>query len=107
MTETTKPTPNLKLRHERDRRCWSQQEVADLVGTTPLNVGRWERGITMPGPHFRHKLCEIFEKSAQELGLVPEPTAPSQPSPVGARFIAPTADLSAPVPEPLISLWNV
>src|SRR5205085_7320937 len=79
----------------------------DLVGTTPLNVGRWERGITMPGPHFRHKLCEIFEKSAQELGLVPEPTAPSQPSPVGARFIAPTADLSAPVPEPLISLWNV
>ena len=32
-----KPTPNYKLRFERERRAWSQQKVADLVGTTPLN----------------------------------------------------------------------
>jgi transcriptional regulator with XRE-family HTH domain len=43
MTET-KPTPNQKLRYERERRAWSQQETADKVGTTPLNVSRWERG---------------------------------------------------------------
>jgi tetratricopeptide (TPR) repeat protein/transcriptional regulator with XRE-family HTH domain len=66
-----KANPNQKLRYERQRRAWSQQEVADMVGTTPLNVGRWERGVTYPGPHFRQKLCEVFGKSPQELGLVP------------------------------------
>jgi transcriptional regulator with XRE-family HTH domain len=70
MPETT-PTANHKLRYERERRAWSQQEVAELVGTTPLNVGRWERRVTSPGPHFRQKLCEVFEKSPKELGLVP------------------------------------
>ena len=41
MTETAKPTPipNQKLRYERERRGWSQQDVADQVGTTPLNEG--------------------------------------------------------------------
>jgi transcriptional regulator with XRE-family HTH domain len=68
----TKPVPNQKLRYERDRRGWSQLELADRIGTTPLNVGRWERGVTLPGPHFRQKLCEVFEKSAQELDLVPQ-----------------------------------
>src|SRR5437588_10292678 len=66
-----KPIPNQRLRYERERRCWSQLEVADRVGTTPDNVGRWERGVTSPGPHFRQKLCEVFEKNPQELDLVP------------------------------------
>lgn len=47
-----KHTPNQHLRYERERRGWSQQEVADKVGTTSLNVGRWERGITVPGSYF-------------------------------------------------------
>jgi ribosome-binding protein aMBF1 (putative translation factor) len=46
--EKQKPTPNQRLRRERERRAWSQQELADEVGTTPLNVGRWERGVTQP-----------------------------------------------------------
>ena len=51
------------------RRHWTQLEVADRLGTTPGNVSRWERGITSPGPYFRHRLCELFDRSAQELGL--------------------------------------
>jgi transcriptional regulator with XRE-family HTH domain len=58
------------LRLARESRYWSQQELADAIGTTPLNVGRWERGVTIPSPYFRHKLCEIFEKSPEELGFV-------------------------------------
>ena len=73
MSDTTQTTqaPNYRLRLERERRCWSQQELADRVGSTPLNVSRWERGVTVPSPYFRQKLCEVLEKSAQELGLVP------------------------------------
>jgi len=58
-----------RLVAERMRRRWTQLEVADQLETTPGNVSRWERGITTPGPYFRHKLCELFGRSAQELGL--------------------------------------
>jgi tetratricopeptide (TPR) repeat protein/transcriptional regulator with XRE-family HTH domain len=71
MTET-KPIPNHTLRDERTRRDWSQQDLADKVGTTPNNVGRWERGETVPGPYFRQQLCEVFGKSSLELGLIEE-----------------------------------
>ena len=58
-----------RLVAERLRRHWTQLEVADQLGTTPGNVSRWERGITSPGPYFRSRLCELFGKSARELGL--------------------------------------
>ena len=61
--------PRQRLIAERLRRHWTQLEVADRLGTTPGNVSRWERGITLPGPYFRHKLSELFGRSAQELGL--------------------------------------
>ena len=98
----TKPMPNQKLRYERERRGWSQQDVADQVGTTPLNVGRWERGVNVPGPYFRQKLSEVFEKTLQELDLVPTSAdaekaieTPSSPSVMPAAQDVPA------------SVWNV
>ncbi|HEY1351383.1 MAG TPA: tetratricopeptide repeat protein [Ktedonobacteraceae bacterium] len=70
MKKAANASPNRALRRERELRCWSQVEVADRVGTTAFNVGRWERGITFPGAYFRQQLCAIFEKSPQELGLL-------------------------------------
>ena len=69
MNTTMKVPPKQRLTKERIRRRWTQLEVADQIGTTPGNVSRWERGITSPGPYFRSKLCELFGRSAQELGL--------------------------------------
>lgn len=60
------------LREERLHRHWSQKEIADRLGTTTNNVSRWELGQTTPGLYFRTKLCEIFGKTPQELGLVGE-----------------------------------
>lgn len=62
--------PNNLLRRERELRGWSQARVAEEVGTTAINVGRWERGTSMPYPHFREKLCVVFGKDAEELGLL-------------------------------------
>ena len=67
--ETTRVIPNLQLRRERERRNLSQEQLAQKIGTTALNISRWERGSTSPGPHFRQKLIEFFEKSDEELGL--------------------------------------
>lgn len=63
--------PNDSLKHEREIRGWSQARLAEEIGTTTTNIGRWERGISMPSPYFREKLCAIFGKEVQALGLLP------------------------------------
>lgn len=86
MNTTANATLKQRLCTERLRRHWSQLEVADQIGTTPGNVSRWERGITLPGPYFRTKLCELFGMSAHELGLAWDASddLPIQDPPVSA-----------------------
>ncbi len=63
--------PNATLRRERERHGWSQAYVARELGTDARSVGRWERGVTSPSPHFRTQLCHLFNLDAQALGLLP------------------------------------
>ena len=65
------PQPRLRLTEARTQKNWSQQDVANHIGTTHVNISRWERGVTKPGPYFRRKLCELFYKSEEELDLGP------------------------------------
>ena len=95
--------PNNVIRGERLRRGWSQQDVADKVGTTPLNVSRWERGNNLPNPYYRQKLSEVFEKSLQELGLVAEILPGGQP--VAPQSV--DAPPSSPLADAPASFWNV
>lgn len=60
------------LKYERELRGWTQSYVAERVGTTQINVSRWEKGLTAPSPYFRQQLSELFGKSIQELGLIHE-----------------------------------
>src|SRR5579875_2850778 len=48
------------LMQARLSRGWTQQQLADLIGTTPQTVSRWERGIATPGPYHRGKLSALF-----------------------------------------------
>ncbi len=91
-------TPNRQLRQERERHCWSQLEVADRIGTTSLNVSRWERGITFPTPHFRQQLCALYGKSAGELGLLQDETTDSQ-EPIAPHSLPPGQDAVTPPPQ--------
>jgi transcriptional regulator with XRE-family HTH domain len=59
------------LRQERELRGWSQSRAAQELGTTPNTISAWERGLSLPSPYFREKLCALFDKNAQELGLLP------------------------------------
>src|SRR5689334_7919672 len=72
MKEKVKATPNILLRRERELRGWSQKYVAEEINTNAFTVNRWENGSSFPSPHFRQKLCELFGKNAQELGLLPK-----------------------------------
>jgi transcriptional regulator with XRE-family HTH domain/Tol biopolymer transport system component len=64
--------PNLKLKRARESKGWSQADVADKIGAQPNLVTRWERGYAFPSPYYRQKLCDLFEKTTAELGLIRE-----------------------------------
>src|SRR5437667_12694229 len=66
----TLPQPRVRLTEARNSRKLSQQEVADLIGSSHINVSRWERGITRPGPYYRRRLSTLFGKTEEELDLV-------------------------------------
>lgn len=112
MKKATNASPNRALRRERERRCWSQLEVADRVGTTSFNVGRWERGVTFPGAYFRQQLCIIFEKSPQELGLLQltdGEEADGTPSEKhgGAAPVASSTEAQPPAPTARAPIWSL
>src|SRR5215470_4020703 len=65
------------LQRERKRRSWSQEDVADKIGSHSKTVSRWERGLSIPSLYYQKKLAEIFEKSIEELGF---PIGPEEPS---------------------------
>src|SRR5258708_5219885 len=72
MKKAAGATPNQRLINERLHWQWLQKDVTEQIGTTPITVCRWERGITVPGSHFRHLLCTLYAKSAEELDFLPE-----------------------------------
>lgn len=88
MTQHTKLAPNDRLKRERTLRGWTQGDVAGFIGTDGYTVNRWERGRAVPSPYFRQKLCELFGKNAEELGLLDEQRTRSE-SPVPAIWNVP------------------
>src|SRR6266568_948667 len=63
-------TPNERLKHARYQMGLTQAELAEKVGTTFETISRWERGIKVPSAYYRRRLCEVFGKTAEELGLL-------------------------------------
>ena len=93
---------NSRLKQERERRGWSQSDIAERIGTTQINVSRWENSITLPGPYYRQKLAEIYGKSIQELGLIPEINTEKD-----ENVTLPVGTSDTPTANPSLPIWNV
>src|SRR5438477_7593757 len=76
---TTRPPFHEQLRYEREKRGWSQADLAGKVGCDTKTVGRWESGDRVPRPYHRQALYELFGKNAEELGLVQASSLPVTP----------------------------
>lgn len=61
---------NWRLKGARELHGWSQKYVADQIGADHYYLSRWERNVITPSPFYRQKLCELFGKNAEELGLL-------------------------------------
>jgi len=62
ITETKRSTANLKLRQEREWRGRAWRDPAEQPGTTLLNVGHRERGLSVPGLYLRQKVSDVFSR---------------------------------------------
>jgi tetratricopeptide (TPR) repeat protein/transcriptional regulator with XRE-family HTH domain len=70
------------LYYERERRGWSQADLAEKIGCDSKTVGRWERGESLPRSFYRQALAEIFGKSVEALGLTTDAASPLLQPPV-------------------------
>jgi tetratricopeptide (TPR) repeat protein/transcriptional regulator with XRE-family HTH domain len=70
MKKADQAIPNHLLRQERELRGWSQKYVAEQIDAASYYISRWECGAASPSPYFRSKLCTLFAKNAQDLGLL-------------------------------------
>lgn len=61
------PQFSFLLKQERQRHGWTQQELADHLGVARVTISRWEAGAMAPVPHWRSKLCKLFQKQMEEL----------------------------------------
>src|SRR5579864_3304709 len=87
--------PNALLRTAREKRGWTQAEVAEQIGTTSVNVSRWENSLTFPSRYYRQKLCVLYSTSARELGLTHESEEEEVPGAAVPVFL-----FNEPLPEP-------
>jgi WD40 repeat protein/transcriptional regulator with XRE-family HTH domain len=88
----TQPLPfSEQLKRERQLRGWSQRKLASQIGCDLKTIRRWESGETLPQAYYRPRIFELFEKNAEELGLL-EPKASSS-------FNVSTEAASSPMPE--------
>ena len=71
MKNGQKLPPNTLLRAAREERLWSQSKLAEKIGTTPVNISRWENNKTFPTPYYLQRLSDVFGKTLAELGLLP------------------------------------
>jgi len=70
---------NKALRQARENKGWSQQNVAEQIGTNRFTVTRWERGLATPSPYYRQKLSALFGMTPLELGFLKEEKTESAP----------------------------
>ena len=75
-----------RIRAERIKRNWSQQDVAEQLAASldvakawggkhelfpnPETVGRWERGVQIPSRYYRKLLCSVFEITEVEIAAL-------------------------------------
>lgn len=83
MSSTNKT--NEALRYQRLMRGWSLQRTADGIVELSLKqdgkrpgvngdmVGEWERGVKVPSPFYREKLCLLYRATAEQLDLMNAP----------------------------------
>ncbi|HET9920569.1 MAG TPA: tetratricopeptide repeat protein [Ktedonobacteraceae bacterium] len=98
MTNNDSRQPRTVLHDARVECGWSQQKLADLIGTTKVAISRWESGTVSPSPYYRQRLSDVLGKTPAELGLLP-PSSDSRRTPAKLVLLPPQ--------PPVARIWNI
>ncbi len=90
-----------KLAQARIEKGFTQPQVAEHVEVDTGTICRWEKGTQRPYPRHVKKLCTLFGKSAQELGL--EPFAEPEEAPPSAVPVESSSEESILFSVPTVS----
>ncbi len=91
-----------KLIEAREKKHWSREEAGKTLGIDHNTLYRWESGRTMPHGYHIRKLCEMYGKSAEELGLKEQPIEVPHAPPVSELFTTSSGIIDAP---PFADVW--
>lgn len=89
-------TPNALLRKARKEQGWTQRQLAYKVGVEEQTVRTWELGTRSPGDGVRARLCTLFSKTPQQLGLQPTDEALAVPEESRPPAAAPPLAMQGP-----------
>jgi tetratricopeptide (TPR) repeat protein len=67
METVKRPAIGERLRRERERLGWTQEQLAAKINTSAVSINRWEKNKTLPRTYYREQLCNVFNKSLAEL----------------------------------------
>ena len=56
-----------KLKTERNKKDWSQEELAEKLFVSRQSVSKWENGQNYPGIEIIIKISDLFELTIDEL----------------------------------------
>jgi tetratricopeptide (TPR) repeat protein/transcriptional regulator with XRE-family HTH domain len=103
MHEVVDASFGARLRAERQRRGWSQSRLAELVGTIPNTISRWELGQAHPHPHLRARLVALLG-----LDLVGrDGVAPAVPTQSAFQLVSPGQDGKSAADIARQALWHL
>jgi transcriptional regulator with XRE-family HTH domain len=91
--------PNDALRRAREERGWTRSDAAFAIGCSIEAIEHWENGRRRrPQAKWRVRLCEVYQRSPEELGLTRTPLrkAPSRALPEAP---VPSVRVALPAPE--------
>ena len=66
---------NEKLIEAREQRCWTQAEVAEMIGVSRVTYARWEEQGVIPHPYAINKAREVFKMTPEQLGFRKYPSS--------------------------------
>jgi transcriptional regulator with XRE-family HTH domain len=101
-----KQAPNHLLQQARRERNWTQQYLADQLKVGLQTVSSWEQGTRLPSLESRRRLCELFGKTPEQLGLPhPKPHTRHAPDAQNSRSLPPEEQTRQRMIDRVFARW--